>query len=223
MVSIIIPVYNEQELIQTFLNQTVSINEIAEFIFVDGGSSDKTKSILQAQNQLVFDAPIGRSIQMNKGASVSKYNYLLFLHIDIILPKNFLEILKGLIDNNIQLANFKLAFDSEHWFLRLNAIFSYSNATPFQFGDQGLWVEKDLFTKIGGFNEEMEIIEDQDIVKRLKVHAPLYKANSTVVVSARKYRTHGVFKLQFVYFYIYFLYRLGYNQDRLLNRMKSLL
>lgn len=223
MTSIIIPVLNEQKALNDFLPQLNQLNSSIEIIFVDGGSTDQTLELIKKKSFTILNSEKGRAKQMNHGARKAKGEFLLFLHADVSIPIDFDTILTELENNQTPLANFKLAFDFEHWFLRLNAIFSYSTATSFQFGDQGLWVQKSIFNRVGGFNETMQLIEDQDLVKRLKQYAKLKKIDAVVTVSARKYLKHGIFKLQFVYFYIYFLYSIGVKQNRLVKKLKKML
>lgn len=223
MISIIIPVLNETEFVTPFVDQLKPLKSFCEILFVDGGSDDETLETLYDLRQKVVKSNKGRAVQMNAGAKEAQGEFLLFLHVDINLPKDLSDQLKSLERRKIPLANFKLAFDNSHWFLKFNTVFSYLTYVPFQFGDQGLWVQKDLFNQVNGFDESMMLIEDQDVVKRLKKLVQLEKINSTLTVSARKYLKYGIYKLQFVYFYIYFLYRLGKEQEILKREMERLL
>lgn len=223
MISIVIPVLNEKEFVASFVEQLKPLRSFCEILFIDGGSNDGTLEALSKLEQKVIKSNKGRAVQMNTGAKEAQGEFLLFLHADINLPEGFGNELKKLQEEKTSLANFKLAFDCSHWFLNFNAAFSSFTNTPFQFGDQGLWVQKDLFDQVGGFDESMTLIEDQDMVRRLKKSVELKKVNTKLTVSARKYLTHGIYKLQLVYFYIYFLYRIGMSQETLKREMENLL
>ena len=120
MISIIVPVLNEQEYIVPFTNQLLKLKGEYEFIFVDGGSTDQTAKTIKNQGFDCLDSDQGRAKQMNFGAKQAKGNYLLFLHVDLTFPINFNEVLQQLITIETSFANFKLAFDYSHWFLKIN-------------------------------------------------------------------------------------------------------
>ncbi len=69
MLSIIIPVLNEQETIRKSLAALQPLRRRGvEVIVVDGGSTDTTLALAQPLADLVLDAPVGRASQMNAGA-----------------------------------------------------------------------------------------------------------------------------------------------------------
>lgn len=206
---IIIPVLNESTQLESLLDLLSPLKREFEIIFVDGGSKDSSVEFIRSQGYHCIESPKGRAKQMNLGASKSKSKYLLFLHADVSWGFNMKVLLERLNDDSIQLANFRLQFDWSHWFLVLNAAFSKFRATPFQFGDQGLWISRDIFNKLQGFDESFEILEDNDIIKRAKQYSPLLKLHHKLIVSARKYRKYGPFKLQCFYYYLYLKYWIG--------------
>jgi hypothetical protein len=59
------------------------------------------------------------------------------------------------------------------------------------YGDQGLFVRRDLFEKIGGF-PSLQLMEDVFISKTLRRYGRIVVAPQRIVVSARRWRKTGV-------------------------------
>lgn len=223
--SIIIPTLQEETAIGGLLNylrqHTAPSTEI---IVADGGSTDSTQSIArEAGAKVIACTQPGRGFQMNRGAEVATGDVLYFLHADTLPPTDFEASIKEAITQKCGSGCFRLLFDSEHWFLRLNAWFTRFNLDAIRFGDQSLFVQKNIFDQTGGFNEKMLLLEDQEIVKRLKQKSSFRVLPGYVTTSARKYRQTGIYKLQSGYFLIYTLYRIGVSQQKLVLIYKKLI
>jgi GT2 family glycosyltransferase len=108
-----------------------------------------------------------------------------------------------------------LQFDRAHWFLKVNAWFTRFDYNAFRFGDQSLFVLKDVFIKAGGFNEKLIVMEDQEIIHRLKKYGKFNVMPQSVITSARKYIKNGIYKMQGIFFLIYVLYKIGTPQNKL--------
>ena len=226
MISIIIPTYNEAEQ----LADTISKIHAAkgqypiEIIVVDGGSTDATGVIAGNLNAtLIKSDKKGRAAQMNKGASIAKGDIQYFLHADSIPPTNFTGYIIGAIDKGFSSGCFRLCFDYNHWFLKANSWFTRFNVNAVRFGDQSLFVTKDVFKKSGGFNESLLMMEDQEIIHRIKKFGKFTVMNDVVTTSAKKYLDNGIYRLQAIFFRIWFLYYLGYSQEYLLRLHRRLI
>ena len=225
MFSIIIPTYNEAGQIAQTIRKTRAANgkHEAEIIVVDGGSTDDTINIAQQCGaSVVTNERKGRAAQMNKGASVAKHNILYFLHADSIPPNNFTTQILRAYKDGAKSGCFRLAFDYDHWFLKANAWFTRFNVNAVRFGDQSLFVTKNIFQKSGGFREDLLMMEDQEIIHRIKKHGRFKVMNDYVTTSARKYLDNGIYRLQAIFFRIWFLYYLHYPQERLLKLHRKL-
>ncbi len=226
MISIIIPTYNEADQIAKTINITHVANgkHETEIIVVDGGSTDDTMNIAeQCGATVVASERKGRAAQMNKGASIAKHNILYFLHADSIPPNNFTTQILNAYKDGVKSGCFRLAFDYDHWFLKANAWFTRFNVNAVRFGDQSLFVTKDVFQKSGGFREDLLMMEDQEIIHRLKKHSRFKVMNDVVFTSARKYVDNGVYRMQGIFFRIWVLYYLGYSQQQLLQLHRRLI
>jgi rSAM/selenodomain-associated transferase 2 len=226
MFSIIIPTYNEADRIAQTINKThaANCNHEAEIIVVDGGSTDDTVRIAEKCGATVVRSERkGRAAQMNKGASVAKHNMLYFLHADSIPPNNFTTQILSAYKNGAKSGCFRLAFDYEHWFLKANCWFTRFDVNAVRFGDQSLFVTKEVFLKSGGFREDLLMMEDQEIIHRIKKYGRFKVMNDYVTTSARKYLDNGVYRMQGIFFRIWFLYYLHYPQERLLKLHRKLI
>ncbi len=224
-ISIIVPVYNEQEILQDFLTKLTSRVDqdlIQEIILVDGGSTDSTPEIAKSFDITFLQSPHkGRAIQMNYGANLAKGDILHFIHADSIPPVNFCSSILKAISARTQAGCFMSKFDLPHWFLRLGNYFSF---LPFWFcrgGGQTLFITKLLFDKLGGYNEKMRIMEEYDLITRIKRISRFRVIRRFVLTSARDYRKHGPMRLQFIYMKLFRMYARGASQDVMLSYLNE--
>lgn len=220
MFSIIIPTYNEAEQIANTISNTraANANQETEIIVVDGGSTDDTIRIAeQCQATVVKSERKGRAAQMNTGASIARHEILYFLHADSVPPNNFTTQILSAYQDGVKSGCFRLAFDYDHWFLKANAWFSRFNMNAVRFGDQSLFVTKDVFQKSGGFREDLVIMEDQEIIHRIRKFGKFKVLKGVIRTSARKYLDNGVYRMQGIFYRIWALYYLGFSQEKLLQ------
>ena len=94
----------------------------------------------------------------------------------------------------------------------------------FRFGDQSLFVRRDVLRSAGGFDEALPVMEDQDMVRRLRRRVRFVILPRPVTTSAREYRRGGVYRMQlFVYPLVVALFHLGMPPRRLARTYRRLL
>lgn len=194
-ISIIIPVFNEKN-INLYLNKITQNNTLDdhEIIVVDG-NKDTTVKLIENKNIKKIFSKKGRANQMNKGASIASYEILLFLHADTILPNNsFDEIRDILKQKEIKAGAFDLSFNSKNILLTLiSKIASWrSRLTKLPYGDQAIFIKKEIFNKIGTY-EDIPLMEDVNLMQKLKKENYKIKiSNKKVITSSRKWDNSGI-------------------------------
>jgi len=219
MFSIIIPTYNEACRIAATIKsaQSVSATHETEIIVVDGGSSDDTVLIAeQCGATVVKSNRKGRATQMNAGAAMAKHEILCFVHADSALPNGFGARIALAKSKGAKSGCFRLRFDHPHWFLKANAWLTRFDVNAVRFGDQSLFARKDVFNASGGYREDLLMMEDQEIIHRLKQLGKFEVMDDYVVTSARKYIDNGIYRMQFVFYRLWTMYYLGYSQEHML-------
>ena len=197
MISIIIPVYNEEKALPATLDHLQRQAGACEIIAVDGGSSDRTCSLICRYPEVrLVHAPKGRASQMNAGACVARGAWLLFLHADTLLPPHALVKLHALeADQACQAGGFRHWFSGHDWRLRLISILDNYRCrrTRIIYGDQAMFVRRALFHQLGGFPDQ-PILEDVAFCEKLlRVTQPVL-LDEYVVTDARKFVQMGIWR-----------------------------
>lgn len=214
-ISIIIPTYNEAASIAGTLStvcKAAGSKKDIEIIISDSGD-DNTLQIASGFPVKTFRSPKGRAVQMNRGAEAASGQMLYFLHADTLPPEGFLDDIQSAAANGHEAGCFRLTFDDLHWLMQTYGWFTRLPLTICRGGDQSLFITAGLFSRIGGFNEELRIMEDIEIIERINRHTSFTILDSTVVTSARKYAENGRIRLQVIFGLIHLLYALGFDQD----------
>lgn len=227
LISIIIPVYNEEQYIERCLRHLMAYGKRAEIIVVDGGSEDSTVALAQEYPVRVFSSVKGRAAQMNLGAEKATKDILYFLHADTLPPETFVEdIYSSMLQGKIG-GCFKIRFESGLWLMKLNGYFSKFKMNWAGGGDQSLFLFRSTFHELGGFNKSLRIMEDFDLVDRLRQEGDFDVVQNEILVSSRKYRENSYVKVQAANAIVFQMYRLGYSQEllwdtysRMLKRIK---
>jgi hypothetical protein len=84
-------------------------------------------------------------------------------------------------------------------------------------GDQSLFITRELFTTIRGFDETLLIMEDYDIISRIEKVIPFHILETEVTTSARKYNRNGLISLQLSFGTIHLMYALGFTQESIIR------
>ena len=225
MISVIIPAYNEERQIGATIRYVMERGApfVTQIIVSDGGSLDQTIAKAKLAGAEAVLSPFkGRAAQMNHGASFAKSPLLYFLHADTLPPTGFSKDIIDAIAKGFGSGCFMLQFDYPHWFLKANCWFTRFDVNAIRFGDQSLFVQKEVFEKCGGFSEKHIVMEDQEIIPRIRKLCRFTVIKKPVITSTRKYLENGIYKTQGIYFLIYFMYRLGYSQQKLLSTYRRL-
>jgi rSAM/selenodomain-associated transferase 2 len=185
MFSVIIPTLNEEKIILEQINDVKRVID-AEIIIVDGGSTDSTKEICEKEHMKTLSSPKGRGIQCNSGARAASNEFLLFLHADSRLPENANKTLTDFFSNPSNLIGaFTIQFKPSHIILDLITVASRIDTPITSFGDQCIFMRRELYDEIGGF-PDWPLFEDmkmfQEARKLTKVHK--IKGPSDLVLSS---------------------------------------
>ncbi|MDY0235397.1 MAG: TIGR04283 family arsenosugar biosynthesis glycosyltransferase [Gudongella sp.] len=216
MVSIIIPVLNEEENIEKRLKDIKAIKGDIEIIIVDGGSTDLSVEIAKSYGQVVLSKK-GRASQMNTGAKLAKGDIFWFVHLDSKLNSNSIAEIENTIKSGYVGGCFSLYFyDMTNLFMKFIAISSNYRAKYLKliFGDQGIFMSRYIYKKLGGYRD-MELMEDWDISARIHKLGKLKVLKSKIGTSARKFKSRGELRTLLLMHRIKILYMLGVPTEKL--------
>ena len=213
--TIIIPTLNEEHYLPVLLTSIAKQDYTGELqvIVVDGESSDRTVAVARKFQKKIRDLMItqvkkGTSFQRNRGVEKAKYNYLLFLDADVILPEGFLTRLTRSANPEEDFIAFALHLPiTPNFFDYLFVVVMYSYVGIMRFLEPAvsgsfIFTTKNIHTKINGFEEGAILGEDSDYGKRAiesgaKYH--LYFRNF-IYGSPRRVRQMG--RLRLIWFWI---------------------
>ena len=198
--SIIVPTINEADFLPLLLADLNLYTYEFELIIVDGGSTDLTKFIAKLGCAKIINLQErNRGKQLSNGAKIATGEWLLFLHADCRLKSNWGSKVNEIIQNPLQkqyawFFNFNIKDQGFIWLILQLAVLLRSNLLNRPYGDQGLLISKDLYTKVGGY-KEIALMEDLDMVLRLSKRNSIKALGIGIETSTRKYKNKNVLSI----------------------------
>ncbi|HYA14281.1 MAG TPA: TIGR04283 family arsenosugar biosynthesis glycosyltransferase [Syntrophales bacterium] len=220
--SFIIPVWNEESVILRTIEHILSLQSAAgaEIIVVDGDPAGKTMEIARRASVKTVISERGRGSQMNHGAALAAGNILIFLHADTRLPPYALGLIDTVMrDESCTAGAFDLAIDSERPVFRLieKAASLRSRLTRVPYGDQAVFMRKDVFNELGGFRN-IPIMEDVEIMRRIKRRGgKICIIDKAVRTSSRRWDREGIVYTTLRNWLLITLYLLGVKPEKLVK------
>ena len=237
-ISLIIPVYKESlsflETLTSHINSGVFTEVIVVTSMLDSSSSsvelfNKLEHMKTSFSglKIIKTASKGRAYQMNQGADSAQYNTLFFLHADTLIDKSsyalIYEDMNYSIGQNFTWGRFDLHMFHQNsipihkrlaCLLIAKLINIRSRLTKISTGDQGLFIQRNVFFKYKGFHD-MPLMEDVDLCARLKLNHPPFCSKIKIRTSSRRWIKNGIIRTILLMWKIRFMYWQGTPADQL--------
>jgi uncharacterized protein len=216
--SVIIPAHNEEAMLGQTLTHTWQRVQPHEMFVADVFSTDRTGEIAREYAH-VLTLQSTRGTALNEAAALSSGDVLVFLHADTLLPADTASLIQeALADASVVGGAFRLRLDDPGWFARLVSlgVNLRSALLGTYFGDQTLFVRRDVFVQVGGYRD-WSVMEDLEILSRLRRHGRLALLKAEVITSARRHRHGGWVKTLATVWAICLLFRLGVPSQMMLR------
>jgi rSAM/selenodomain-associated transferase 2 len=225
-ISVIVPTVNEAPHIArrvAFLLQHGG-GFVREVLVVDGESNDGTAREAELAGGRVIGAlRRSRAHQMNVGAAHATGNVLYFVHADVELRPEFAQDIVESLQQGFDAGCYRYEFISPSRMLRINAWFTRFDRLMCRGGDQTLFIKREVFDRLNGFDEHYTIMEDYDFLIRLWKQHTFRIIPKNIKVSARKYETNSWLRVQLANLTVFLLFFLRVHPDRLKRLYSRLL
>jgi rSAM/selenodomain-associated transferase 2 len=212
--SVVIPTLNEALCLEETL-RALAAEQPHEVLVVDGGSVDDTCRIASTHARLLH-GPRGRAAQMNHGAAAATGNALLFLHADCSLEAGALHSASRILTRGAAAGCFRMTVTAPGGVFRLIDACATARVrlTGIVYGDQGLFVDRKRFLRLGGF-PRLRLMEDVFLSLRLRQQGRVVVAPQCIHVSPRRWEREGVVRQTLRNWTLTSLAAAGVHPDRL--------
>ncbi len=224
--SIIVPAFHEEETIGDLIEclNRLDSDKQSEIIVVDGAQEKDTLGAIHRNHVIKISSEKGRAKQMNAGASVASGEILIFLHADTELPMHALKKIHSLMEQREYVGGaFDLGIKSDKLIFRvIGTLASWrSRLNRIPFGDQAIFIRRDYFNRIGGY-QEIPLMEDVELMRRIKkLGDGIWIFHDRVMTSPRRWKNEGVVYCTLRNWTLQTLYFFGVPPDHLVKYYKN--
>ena len=203
--SVVIPTLNEAATLPHLLADLAAQEGVdLEVLISDGGSTDGNAKLVDAElarlglSGTVLEGVSGRGRQLNRGAAAARGEWLLFLHADSRLPdpSALSASLASLLKAGPRVAgHFALRFAPPaggaklcYRYCELKARLDLPGTIH---GDQGFLLRTDFFKELGGFREDLPVLEDTLLAEQIRARGVWQLLPADIITSPRRFEIEG--------------------------------
>jgi len=216
-VSVIIPVYDDLPALTVLLQRLQYLRPgLKEVIVVDGKASRDCQQVCGRFAAQYLTLEPNRGAQLNLGAKQAHGDVLWFLHADSYPAKDSVtQIMDHVIAGNSS-GFFRFRFDGDpHWYKRwLETAINLRARFGIPYGDQGLFVEKDTYARLGG-HTATPLFEEVALIRNLRRERGCRSVAGTIRVSSRRWERDGWLRRSLHNRYLAAAFALGVAPERL--------
>lgn len=213
-VSVIIPAHNEEDYLGATLDALNHQDRPArEIVVVANGCTDRTAEIALGKcNHLVTLSLKNLGVARNLGARIATGRLLVFLDADTVLEPEALRVIAEEFTDKDAGGTLKGKPDSGRFAYRvIYSLKNFIHRFVVRNGSSGVilcWREQ--FTRVGGFDERLELRENSELIRRLKRFGGYKFIDSTwAKTSMRRYEQRGVARVVWLWIRLWVLSLFG--------------
>lgn len=227
MLSVVIPTLNEEDRVASCVASALALGrgwgDAVEVVVSDGQSRDATVARATEAGAVVVSGPAGRGGQLRRGVEAARGGAVLMLHADTSLdPAAGAQLAAALADPTVGCGAFRQHIDAQEtvyrWLEAGNALRARRFGSPY--GDQAIFARRSLLEAVGGVPDQ-PLMEDVELMRRLRRHAWPVLLDGPVTVSARRWRSEGVVRRTLRNWSLLAAYRAGVSPERLAERYRA--
>lgn len=193
-ISVIVPTLNEAATIVSTLRR-LGMEDCEEVIVVDASSPDGTARLALQEGAVVIESSRGRGLQQNRGAAAARGDVLVFVHADCWLEPGAIAGLRAFLARHpkVPAGCFRMRIEAAHFLYRSIDAAGHVRAGVLgvPYGDQGLFVRRAAFERVGGF-PETPLMEDVGISLKLRRLGRLAVLPHRIHASPRRWQRCGI-------------------------------
>lgn len=217
-ISVVVPVLHDAARLEALLARLGGRSRWCEVIVANGDAGDAAVRRIRARRPDVVwvDSEPGRGRQMNAGAARATGAWLLFLHADARPDAGWTDEIGRAEAAGADAGCFRLRIDARRWQARVieAGVRWRVRWLGIVYGDQAIFVRRDLFRRLGGYRP-IPVMEDADLVGRIRARGRFWPSSVGVTVSARRWERDGWWRRTAANLGILALHLAGRSPERL--------
>jgi rSAM/selenodomain-associated transferase 2 len=216
--SVVVPSWRDGRNLAALLPALSRLEGVSETIVVDAGGDPEAERIALSSGATFIGCPSpNRGEQMNLGAAAASGDAIIFQHSDTDLAEAHIAAIEcALSDPAVIGGAFFRKFDGRHprlmWLESVARFLTRHGGTLY--GDQSIFVRRDVFTKLGGF-AKIPLMEDVEFSRRLRAAGSVAVLDPPVQSSGRRHLRKGAWRTSIQNGLFIVLYNLGVSPHRL--------
>jgi len=223
-VAVVIPVLGDEAELARLL-PLLRLQQPAEIVVVSGRGDVGAATLCREHACTYLEAAANRGVQLDAGARAAAAPVLWFLHADAAPPADALDAIDAALRSGAESGCFRFAFQGPPtWYKRLleRLIALRVRFGGMVYGDQAIFVRRDVYFECGGFAPQ-PLFEEARLVTRLRARGTFRVLPRAIGVATRRWERDGWWRRTFHNRWLALRFMLGGRPDALAASYRRLL